>query len=335
MISTRWLERRTTHWSRLESLLDQAAHGGVRALTRSELRELSLLYRQTAADLSALREDSAGEGYARYLNQLLARAHNIIYSGTKSSVYDVLHFYRKEWPRVFRETLPFTLTATTLFAVGAVLGMVLTAVRPEFMHRMLGPQMVQTIESRKMWTESIVGMRPVASSAIMTNNLTVSFMTFAAGITAGLGTVYMLFFNGLLLGVIGTACWIAGMSLSLWSFVAPHGVLELPAIFIAGGAGLMLAKGLLFPGLLSRRDSVVASGALAVRLVLGIIPLLIVAGTIEGFLSPSAMPASVKLIFAGVMAALFAAWLLSGFTADSVPSPKDTDSAAKPRASGV
>ena len=218
MISTRWLERRTTHWTRLESLLDQAVRDGIRALTRSELRELSLLYRQTAADLSALREDPGGEGYARYLNQLLARAHNTIYAGRKSSAYDVLRFYRKDWPRVFRQTLPFTLTATALFLVGAVFGSVLTAVRPEFMHRLLGPQMVHTIESRKMWTDSVVSVKPLASSAIMTNNLSVSFMTFAAGITAGLGTLYMLIFNGVLLGVIGTACWISGMSLSLWSF---------------------------------------------------------------------------------------------------------------------
>jgi uncharacterized membrane protein SpoIIM required for sporulation len=336
MISTRWLERRTPHWTRLESLLDQAVRDGIGALTRGELRELSLLYRQTAADLSALREDPAGEGYARYLNQLLARAHNTIYAGRKSSAYDVLRFYRKDWPRVFRQTLPFTLTATALFAIGAVFGAVLTAVRPEFMHRLLGPHMVHTIESRKMWTDSVVSIRPVASSAIMTNNLSVSFMTFAAGMTAGLGTLYMLVFNGVLLGVIGTACWISGMSLGLWSFVAPHGVLELPAIFIAGGAGLMLAKGLLFPGVLSRRDSLVSSGALAVRLVLGIIPLLIIAGTIEGFLSPAKLPASLKLTFAAVVAALFAAWLLSSPTkADSAPSPPNTDSAAKSKAFGV
>ena len=310
MISTRWLERRKQHWDRLERLLDETRSHGIRGLSRSELRELSLLYRQSAVDLSVLREDSAGEQMARYLNQLLARAHNTIYAGRKSSP-GILHFYRDVYPQIFRQTFRYTATAFALFAAGAVLGAVLTAVRPEFMHRVLGPRMVETIEQHKMWTESIVSIKPVASSGIMTNNLSVAFMAFAMGITAGLGTAYMLIFNGLMLGVIATACWLSDMSLPLWSFVAPHGVLELPAIFIAGGAGLMIARGLLFPGVLTRRDALVQSGALAVRLLLGVIPMLVVAGVIEGFLSPSRLPLFTKLFFAAVMAALLVSYLLS------------------------
>jgi uncharacterized membrane protein SpoIIM required for sporulation len=130
------------------------------------------------------------------------------------------------------------------------LGVARTYHDPDFKVKILGPQMVETIERHEMWTHSIVGIKPVASSAIMTNNLGVAFMAFAAGITGGIGTIYMMIFNGLLIGVIGTACWFAGMSLQLWSFVAPRGVLELPAIFIGGGAGLRLAYGLLFPGFL-------------------------------------------------------------------------------------
>jgi uncharacterized membrane protein SpoIIM required for sporulation len=112
----------------------------------------------------------------------------------------------------------------------------------------------------------------------------------------------MLLFNGLLLGVIAMACAAAGMSLPLWSFVAPHGSLELPAIVIAGGAGLRLAQGVLFPGLLPRRQAVANSGALAVRLVLGCIPMLVVAGIVEAFVSPTDL--SIPLKFA-VAAALF------------------------------
>ena len=311
MISTRWLERRKQHWDRLEKLLDQTRSHGIRGLSRSELRELSLLYRQSAADLSVLREDSASQQLAHYLNQLLARAHNTIYAGRKSSAGGILRFYRDIYPQIFRQTFRYTATAFALFAGGAVLGVILTAVRPEFMHRVLGPHMVETIEQHKMWTESIVSIKPVASSGIMTNNLSVAFMAFAMGITAGLGTAYMLIFNGLMLGVIATACWLSDMSLLLWSFVAPHGVLELPAIFIAGGAGLLIARGLLFPGVLTRRDSLAQSGALAVRLLLGVIPMLVVAGVIEGFLSPSHLPVSTKFIFAGVMAALLVSYLLS------------------------
>jgi len=321
MISTRWLERRKQHWDRLERLLEETRDHGVRGLSRGELRELSLLYRQSAADLSVLREDGASLQFANYLNQLLARAHNTIYAGQKSSAAGILWFYRDRYPLIFRQTFRFTAAAFALFAGGAILGALLTAARPQFMHHVLGPHMVETIEQHKMWTESIVSVKPVASSGIMTNNMSVAFMAFAMGITAGLGTAYMLIFNGLMFGVIATACWFGEMSLPLWSFVAPHGVLELPAIFIAGGAGLMIAHGLLFPGVLSRRDSLAQSGALAVRLLLGVIPMLVVAGVIEGFLSPSHLPATTKFVFAAVMAALLASYLLSRpkATANSAP----------------
>jgi uncharacterized membrane protein SpoIIM required for sporulation len=321
MISTRWLERRKPHWERLESLLDESRRHGIQGLSRNELRELSLLYRQSAADLSVLREDAASQPFTRYLNQLLARAHNTIYAGRKASASSAFHFFRDTYPQVFRDNLRFTAAAFLLFAGSALLGVILTTMRPDFMHHVLGARMVETIEQRKMWTESIVSIKPVASSGIMTNNLSVAFMTFASGISAGVGTVYMLVFNGLLLGVIGTACWLAGMSVPLWSFVAPHGVLELPAIFIAGGAGLRVAHGLLFPGVLTRRDSLAQAGTEAVRLLLGMIPMLVIAGVVEGFLSPSKITPATKFLFAGVMLALLVVWLLSRpkATAGSAP----------------
>ena len=181
--------------------------------------------------------------------------------------------------------------------------------------------MVDTIDRHQMWTQSIVGIKPVASSAIMTNNLGVSFMTFASGITGGVGTVYMMIFNGLLIGVIGTACFFSGMSLQLWSFVAPHGVLELPAIFIAGGAGLRLAHGLLFPGFLPRRESVARAGTEAVKLLLGTIPMLFVAGIIEAFVSPTGLAVPLKF---GMAASLFTLLLAYLFWKPTAPPKSDS-----------
>jgi len=309
MISTYWLEKRKDHWLKLERLLDQSQKHGLKTLTHSELQELSLLYRQAAADLSALREDTTAKHYARSLNLLLARAHNTIYSGQKSSPFSILYFYKYTYPQIFRQHLPLVNAAFLLFIVGAVFGVVLSLTKPAFMHQFLGPAMMDSIERHEMWTKSVVAVKPAASSAIMTNNMSVAFVAFAFGITAGLGTLYMMVFNGVMLGVVGTACWLHGMSGSLWSFVAPHGVLELPAIFIAGGAGFKIAQGLLFPGLLSRRDSLARAGAEAVRLVVGTIPILIIAGTIEGFVSPSAISSPWKFTLAGIIAITFAGYL--------------------------
>ncbi|HEX6880026.1 MAG TPA: stage II sporulation protein M, partial [Terriglobales bacterium] len=191
----------------------------------------------------------------------------------------------------------------------ALIGTILTVTHPDFMRQMLGPKMVETIERREMWTHSIVGMKPVASSSIMTNNIGVAFTTFASGITGGVLTAYLIIFNGLLMGVIGGACWMSGMSLKLWSFVAPHGVLELPAIFIAGGAAFRIAEGLLFPKNLSRKDSIAVAGGEAVRLILGTIPMLFVAGLLEGFFSPSNAPVALKFAVAGLMFSLLVVYL--------------------------
>jgi uncharacterized membrane protein SpoIIM required for sporulation len=311
MISNQWIEKRRPYWDRLSVLAAEYQRRGGRRVGRDELRELALLYRQVANDLSVVRQDGTARSTAHMLNQLLGRTHNIIYSTPRRSYLDVLRFLRKEYPRDFRRLLPYTLRAIALFAFGLLLGAILTATRRGFMEAFLGPYMVETIRHHQMWTHSIVGMKPQESSRIMTNNLTVTFLTFAAGITAGLGTVWLIFFNGLLMGVIATACQQAHMSRDLWSFVCPHGSLELPAIFIAGGAGLRLASGMLFPGPYSRRNSIAFAGREAVRLVAGIIPMLVIAGVIEGFFSPSGAPLMLKFAVGGALFTLLLLWLFS------------------------
>src|ERR1700723_1644650 len=294
MISTRWLEKRKPYWARLEELAKRSSRRGLRGLQHGELQELGLLYRQTASDLAIVREDSTSNQLSAYLNSLLGRAHNLIYMGHRPKISELRKFYTETYPQVFRETFPQTMLAFGIFLVTALAAFA---------------QTMDTIEKREMWTHSIVTVKPLAASAIMTNNLSVSFTTFALGITAGVGTAWMMVVNGLLLGVIGAATWHAGMAEQLWSFVAPHGVLELPAIFIAGGAGFEIARGMLFPGLLPRRESLALAGGRAARLVLGTIPMLIVAGTIEGFFLPSDFAVPLKFLFAAVMFAALVAYL--------------------------
>ncbi len=307
MVSNHWVEKRKPHWDRLEDLI-RRSRSGLAGLGHDELRELALLYRQTAADLSVALEDVSSAQLAAYLNQLLGRSHNLIYLGRRHRARGILTFYAETYPRAFRETLTPTLAAAALFAVAMLAGWILTLHDSGFAHRVLGPQMMDTIDRREMWTESVVAVKPLAASQITTNNLTVAFSMFALGIT-GVGTIAMMLFNGLLLGVVGAATWHAGMALKLWSFVAPHGVLELPAIFIAGGAGLEIARGLFFPGLLPRRDSLAEAGARASRLLLGTVPILLVAGSIEGFFSATAVPPAMKFTLAGVLFAALGVYL--------------------------
>ena len=137
------------------------------------------------------------------------------------------------------------------------------------------------------------------SSRIMTNNIKVSFTAFALGITFGLGTFAVLFYNGAILGIIGAQFLRWQLSLRFWALILPHGVMELTAIFIAGGAGYLLGGALLAPGERTRRNALVEGGKRAIRLILGIIPLLVLAGIIEGFVSPlRILPHGLKLVFA-------------------------------------
>lgn len=283
----------------MANLLGRAAKG-LKGLSGAELQELGLLYRQTASDLSTVLEDPASAHLAGYLNQLLGNAHNVLYRGRRPSRNALVGFFRDDYPRMFRQTLPLTAVATGIFLAGALGGWALTAHDPAFAYRVLGSQLMSSIEQRKMWTESIVSIKPAASSFITTNNLSVAFTAFAMGIT-GVGTIWMMLFNGVMLGVVGAATDRAGMALALWSFVAPHGVLELPAICIAGGAGLEIARGLLFPGMLPRRESLARAGKRAATLLMGTIPLLLVAGSIEAFFSPSTAQPAMKFLLAAVL----------------------------------
>jgi uncharacterized membrane protein SpoIIM required for sporulation len=316
-LSSRWIEKRKAHWTRLEALLVQG-RAGVSALSHLELKELALLYRQTAADLSAAREHAANAQLAAYLNQLLGRTHNLVYAARPARTRSLLSFYTRTFPEVFRQTWRYTAAAVVLFAIGAIAAIAVCAEHPGFQRFILGGQMIDTIERREMWTHSIVAVKPLASSAILTNNLSVSFSAFALGVPAGLGTIYIMVFNGVMIGVIGTACHQAGMSIPLWSFVAPHGVIELPAIFIAGGAGLLLGRGVVAPGLLTRREALAESGAISIKLLLGVIPLLIVAGIIEGFVSPTAVDPGVKFLI-GASLLLLLVLYLTAFRAARVP----------------
>jgi uncharacterized membrane protein SpoIIM required for sporulation len=312
MISNRWIEQRQTSWSRLDALTRQVESQGLRTLGGAELREFGLLYRQIAADLSAVRADRGSGTLEEYLNNLLSRAHNRIYSGRRAGFGSIVTFMVREYPRIFRRLFRYVAVSILICLAGAALGTLLTLARPEFAHMLLGPQMMATIERHEMWTHSIVSMKPQASSEILTNNISVSFMAFAGGIVGGLGTLYLMFFNGVEIATVLTACAQAHMALDLTSFMAAHGALELPSIFIAGGAGLRLAAGLLFPGVLSRKDSLMLGARESIRLLAGVVPLLFVAGMLEAFLSPSGAAVGVKFAVGGVLFLGLCFWLVEG-----------------------
>jgi uncharacterized membrane protein SpoIIM required for sporulation len=323
ILSNQWIAKRRPHWDRLAVLLSRSDQHGLKDLSRAELQEMALLYRQVAADLSVLRRDETARNYSDHVNQLLARAHHIIYSRKKTTWLTLFRFLKDEYPKIFRRQLPYVATSLLVSVAWGLLGAALTSARPQFMRHYVGPAMIDTMERHKMWTESIVSVAPQETSHIMTNNLSVSFVTFAGGILFGLGTFWLLYRNGMMLGVIGAACHQYGMSLALWSFVAPHGSLELPAIIIAGGAGFRIGKAMLFPGEYRWKQSVAKGGIEATQLVSGVIPMLVVAGCLEGFFSPSHAPVWLKFTVGALLFTLLITWLFR--PANAQPAPAATD----------
>jgi uncharacterized membrane protein SpoIIM required for sporulation len=169
---------------------------------------------------------------------------------------------------------------------------------------------------------------PMASSSIMTNNVQVTLLVFAGGVLAGLGTLAVLVLNGVYLGAMLGLYDAYGAGRLIWTFVAPHGVLELSAICIAGGAGLWLGSGLVFPGRATRSAALAQRGRDAVSLLAGTTLLLVLAGSVEGFVSPSGAPEAVRLTTALTLAVVFAAYLL--FAGRGEPDPTATPGTSRP-----
>jgi uncharacterized membrane protein SpoIIM required for sporulation len=233
------------------------------------------------------------------LQQLTSRSYSQIYQGSRRQEWQgVVEFYSWGFPATVQETFGYIAVATAIFMVGALIAWWFAWQDPVFMSLVVPESLIEKVRDRgELWMGSIVGIEPLASSSIMINNIRVSFAAVAGGITLGAYTVFILAYNGLNIGAIGTLVGQNNLAYPFWAFVFPHGSLELPAIFFAGGAGLLIARAILFPGKYRRLDALKFYGNKAAQLVFGIVPMLIIAGTIEGFFSPSpAIPDPLKYL---------------------------------------
>lgn len=296
MNADQFYRSRQADWKALAGLLDNAQKK--LHLSPEQVNTLGQLYRAATSDLALAQRDYPRHQVTAYLNQLVARAHAVVYQGEPLAWKRLWRFVRVGYPRLFRETWPFILTAALLFIIPAVLSGFIVYFQPDASQWLLPAEaqdLRETIEQKDLWTDIPIAERPYASSFIMRNNIQVSFLAFGSGVTAGIWTVWVMVFNGLMLGGLTGLTGHYGVGWELWEFVIGHGVVELSVIFIAGGAGLSLGWAILRPGLLRRRDALALAARRSVRLIIMCVPLLVLAGTIEGFISPSeTIPAFVK-----------------------------------------
>jgi uncharacterized membrane protein SpoIIM required for sporulation len=296
----RWIARREPNWKQLEALLQKIEKYGIKSLKAAEIHELSSLYRSISADLARARTYQVGTILIRDLQNLTSRAYSQIYQGSRRQDWKaIVEFYRWGFPEVVQKTWTYTAIATAIFLVGGLIAWWYAWQDPVFMSLVVPEGLItQVRDEHKLWMGSILGSEPLASSGIMINNMSVAFKIVSGGMTAGIFTIFILLYNGLLMGAIAALVGQNNLAYPFWAFVLPHGSLELPAIFLSGGAGLLLARALLFPGEYRRVDALKIYGFKAAQLVFGIVPILFIAGTIEGFLSPNpAIPDFFKYVF--------------------------------------
>lgn len=311
-----FLQTRRPHWDRLDMLIRKAGNRGAAALTEGELHELTRLYPMVAVDVARSRMYHLDAVTQRRVNQLAIAAHGLLYRRRHiPAAGAVWGFLWRDYPRLFRRLWPYAALATALFLVGTVGSYVTVRMHPATaylfvpvgleMPRGEGGTRAEDISDRFRQVP-----KPPMATAIMGNNISVAFHAFALGITAGLGTCYVLLFNAMMLGGFFGHFDNHALTYTCWSFIAPHGILEIMAVLIAGAAGLRLGLSLAVPGPLTRGASLRAGAREAVLLVLGTIPMFIVAGAIEGFVTPSFLPGTAKIALGLLVGVTTLAYLL-------------------------
>ncbi len=301
----RWIARREPSWKQLDALLQQVEKRGLRTLSADQVKQLAGLYRSVSADLARAQTRQLGNSLTQQLQQLTLRAYSQVYQKPRHQSWQAIwQFYRWGFPAVVQRTWVYLALSTGIFLLGALIGWWFAWGDPDFVALVAPESLIRKVqEDGELWMGSILlGKEPLGAAQIMTNNLSVTFRTFAGGMVAGVGTVLILFFNGLMLGAIATLVTQNNLAGPFWGFVAPHGAWELPAIFLAGAAGLLIGRALLFPGSYRRGDALKVYGLDAAQLMFGVIPLLFMAGIIEGFFSPSPLIADgFKYIVGGML----------------------------------
>ncbi len=315
----RFVARKQEAWETFRLTAARIERVGLRALPAAEIPVFAARYREVAADLARARTYRVSPEVIAYLERLVAAGHNALYRARARRRLPIAPYVFRDFPAAVVASWPYVLVAFLLFTIPAAVGYAVLRERPELAEEIAPPVMVSRAEQAAERQARGIGYveteneeRPVLASWIISNNIMVCLAALAGGLVGGFLTVLSLVYNGLALGIgfgVFANHHAAGY---LATFIAGHGVLELTAIFISGGAGLRLAQALVAPGDLTRKDALVLQGAVALRMIGAVVCLLIVAGAIEGLLSASDAPPAYKFAVSAASGVLLACYFASG-----------------------
>ncbi|HTC24632.1 MAG TPA: stage II sporulation protein M, partial [Gemmatimonadales bacterium] len=293
-LGERLAARQGERWDVFQSLAERATSAGLDSFAPDELPGFAARYREIAADLARARTYRADSATIARLERLVAAGHNLLYREEPQTWPRVWNAVSREFPAAIIEARWLVLLAWAIFTAPALGGYELMRERPALASELLPEVMLRRAEAgreraaegRKYVSVDWSG-RPMAASFIITNNIRVAIACFAGGIFLGVGSLVLLAYNGLALGTFAGHFANLGLLGYLMEFLVGHGALELFAIWVAGAAGFLLGKSIVAPGPRARTDALVASGRIAVRMMGAVAVLLVIAGSIEGFLSVS------------------------------------------------
>lgn len=294
-----YISQHKSQWEQLENYIIRIEKKGYSALNASELKEYLKLMKNVSHHLAYSRTHYSESPICQYLNELSVRAHNHLYIVKKSNFKSVIDYFKSGFVSRLKANRYYIFVSFLLFMLGFLVSYIMVFNNPQTASFFLPSEFLQMQDwdmKDSPWQE---GQFFYLSSFVTVNNIGVSIRAFVFGITAGILTIYVLLVNGGLLGALSSLVMnSASNSLYFWALILPHGIIELSAIFIAGGAGLRIGKALLIPGQYKRKDALIKSAKEAVMLMPGVIILLIIAGLIEGFFTPARLSPYFKLIFA-------------------------------------
>src|SRR2546426_2766870 len=315
----RFVQKKREGWETFRTTALRMERSGVGALAPGEIPAFAAQYREVAADLARARTYQVDPRVIAYLERVVTAGHNALYRARGKERTPLPHYILRDFPAAVVQSWRYVLLAFLLFSAPAGIGYVMIRERPELGEELM-PGMVARAEAAaenltegRGYAETSKEDRPEMAAFIIQNNIGFSFVAFVGGVTGGLLTAWLLYTNGMMLGL--------GLGLFqnyhaaryLLTFVLGHGILELTAIFISAGAGFRLAKAMIAPGDRTRKDALVLEGRIAVRMIGAVVTLLLIAGTIEGLLSASAAPAIWKYGVSAATAVLLALYLANGY----------------------
>jgi uncharacterized membrane protein SpoIIM required for sporulation len=282
-------------WTELEEMLDRLEQSQSWKMSLEEAQRFHLLYQKVSADLGRVATFASEPELKKYLESLTARAYGEIHeTRDRGSKFRPIHWFLNEFPRAFRRQSGAFIISCLITLVAMVFGGIATAfdqdakdaILPSQFSHLLGDPAKRVAEEEHAKHSRLGNYHSVFASQLMTNNIRVSILTLSLGITFGVGTIIELFYNGVILGMVLVDYILAGQTMFVLGWLMPHGVIEIPAILIAGQAGLVLGKALIGRGdRASLRERLRAIGKDLMALTCGFSVMLVWAGIVESFLS--------------------------------------------------